>query len=200
MLPPGRDPSHRLLLIIGLVPAPGVYSGAPLKDPLAVDIRHHIGITGKQGLGCAHTGTEWDLAFGDAILAIQMFFLSGKGLFRPTCTEGALVHGTAGAKHLAFGELGRPKRTGHETIPATDAGLFVHENDTVIPLINGIHRTDGKAWSIGAVHAGNGDGFLAGFPLIQGDHPAAVYTNRDMIAFLTGDYATAAIDTALRIA
>jgi hypothetical protein len=96
--------------------------------------------------------------------------------------------------------LRRTEWAGHKTVTATDAGLFVDQDDAVVALINGINRTDGDTGRIGAMHARNRNGFLTGFALIKRNHPTAVYPDGDMMPFFAGNDTAAAVNTALHIA
>ncbi len=188
------------LPVVGFVPSPGLLAGAPLKNAFSINIGHDIGITSHQGLGGAHSGTKRNFAFGNPVLTVKSPFFLTEVFLRSTRTKCALIHGTAGTKDLPFRKLWCAKRAGHKTIATADADLFIDQHDTVIPLINGIHRTDRHARRIRTMHAGNGNRPLSRLALIQGHHTSAIDTHGDMIPFFTGDDTPAAIDATINIA
>lgn len=188
------------LLLIRLVPAPGIGAGAALEDTLAIHIGDHIGVPGEQGFGRTHSGTERYLALGYPVLTVEMLFLGTEVFLGTAGTEGALIHCSPCPEDIAFGELRGTERTGHKAVAAADAGLFIDQHDPVLPLIDGINGTDRKTRGIGTMHARNRDGFLARFSLVEGNHPAAIDTYGNMVPFFTGDDTAATVDAAVGIA
>ncbi len=102
-------------------------------------------------------------------------------------------------KTLPARKLRRTKRTGHEAVAAADTGFLADQNDTVFALIDRVNRAYGDTRCIRAVHTGNRDRFFSRFALFHCNYPAAVYADRNMVAFFTGNHTATAVDAALGV-
>src|SRR5690606_27550416 len=71
---------------------------------------------------------------------------------------------------------------------------------TVVGLVEAVHRADGHAGRVGAVHAGDRDGALAGLAVIDGDDAAPVHAPGNLMLVLAGRDAGVAFDAALGVA
>jgi hypothetical protein len=115
-------------------------------------------------------------------------------------TESTLIHRSPSSEDIAFGKLRSTERTSHKAVTATDTGLLVNQHDTIITLTDRTNRTDCLTRRIVTMHARYRNGSLTRFTLIKGKHPTTVDTIGDMISFLTGDDATAAVNAPINIA
>src|SRR5712671_7670930 len=62
-------------LAVGRHPAPGARPVAARGDALLVDVGHLVAVAGKQGLGRAHLGAQWQFALGETIGAVFLVLL-----------------------------------------------------------------------------------------------------------------------------
>lgn len=73
------------------------------------------------------------------------------------------------------------------------------QNNAVICLIETVDRADGHAGRVRAMHAGNGDGSLSRFAVINGDHAAAINPPGNFMLILARRYTSVAFNTPLSI-
>src|SRR5262249_58178859 len=82
--------------------------------------------------------------------------------------------GAGGAEVADFWILRCPERTRIEAIAAADAQILGVKHDTVVRRVDAIHWAHRRAWGVGAVHTGHGDGTLAWPAVIEGDNATPV--------------------------
>src|SRR5437016_6435607 len=74
------------------------------------------------------------------------------------------------------------------------------QNDAIWRREDAADRANGRAWSIGAVHACHGDRALAGLAVVDGDHAPAVDAPRHLVLVLAGGDAGVALHAAVSVA
>src|SRR5690554_5839690 len=111
-------------LLVGCAPSPGAGTETTVHHALAIDVRHLVAVTGKQGFGRAHFRTDRQFTLCNTVAAVLGELGCGIVFFRAACTERAFVHFAAAAKVARLRELGRTERAGVETIATTDTQVL----------------------------------------------------------------------------
>src|SRR5690554_3974315 len=96
--PGGRARTDRSGRAVRRLPAPGLRTTAAAHHTLAVDVRHHVAVTGEQRLGRAHLGAQRQLALGDPVRAVLGQFGLRMRRLGAARAERALVHLAAHAE------------------------------------------------------------------------------------------------------
>src|SRR5262249_3258768 len=113
--------------------------------------------------------------------------------------ERALVHLAAQSERAVLGKLGRAEGAGVEAVAAADAEVLVVQHDAFRGLVEAIDRADRHARCIGAVHAGDRDGFLPRNAVVQRHDAPAVHAPRHLVLVLARRHASVALDATLGI-
>src|SRR5690606_29975490 len=153
-----------------------------------------------QRLGRAHLGAERQLALGQPVGAVYLVLFLGVVGLGTAGAEGAFVHLPAAAEIADLRILRRAERTGVEAVAAADAQVLGMQHHALVGPVEAVHRADGGAGRILAMHAGHRDGALALLAVIQRDDAATVDAPRNLMLVLAGGDAGVAFDAALGVA
>jgi len=93
-------------------------------------------------------------------------------------------------------------RTCHHTIPASDAGMGIDDDDAIFPFKRGFRRTDGDTARVVTVIAEDGQkgfSYIRIGTLFDLFDPCLPYTERNLVFRLAGHLTGVAADTATKI-
>src|SRR5690606_29176781 len=151
-------------------------------------------------LGGAHFGTCRQLAFGQTVRAVLGKLFGTARLLGPARAERALVHLAAHAEGARLRKLRRAERTGVEAVTAADAHVLVVQHHAFAGLIEAVDRAYRHTGRIRAVHACDGNGFLARHALIHRHHSPPIDAPGHFVDVLARGHAAVALNAAFRVA
>jgi hypothetical protein len=183
-------------------PAPGARSIAAPEYPLLVNLRDDIPITGQQGFGRAHFGTQRQLALREPVGSVFFELFDTATHFCATAAraERALVHLASGTEVSDARILGRAERTGVKAVATADTQILRVQHHAFLGGKDAAHRAHGGTWRVGAMHAGHRDRALARQAVIERHYPAPIDAPRHLVLVLACRNARVAIDAAICVA